>query len=77
MTMVDCGDDLAAKHEDGWTINPIGAIYLHIAVSLDLSVARMSGAETPIIVRTPSRLNVSACVARGGDCSENAREFVP
>lgn len=51
MTIADCTEDMARRHDSGWEINPISAIYLHIAMSQDSTISRMTGGQQPLLVR--------------------------
>jgi hypothetical protein len=76
MTMADCTSEVAAKHDDGWTIHPIGTIYLHVAISADTSMSGMSGAEQTILVRDgwDKKLGVDSPESRQ---TEDSGDFVP
>lgn len=51
MTIADCTEEMARRHDSGWEINPISAIYLHIAMSQDSSITRLTGFDQPLLFR--------------------------
>lgn len=66
MTIADCTEDMARRHDSGWEINPINGIYLHIAMSQDSTITRLTGNEQPLLVRGgwDSKLGIDAVSGR-------------
>ncbi len=50
MTVADCADEALNARGDGWTINPIGALYAHLILAEDAMVnGRARGGETLLV----------------------------
>lgn len=51
MTIGDCTQEVLDHKEDGWTIEPIGALYAHIAAAEDSIVNGLVRGTTPVLMR--------------------------
>lgn len=49
MTIADCSQEAADKHEDGWTINKIGSLFAHVYLAEDMFINGMGRGGTPIL----------------------------
>ena len=51
MTIADCSQETLDKKADGWTINPVGALYAHTVIAEDAMVNGMARGKQPLLER--------------------------